>query len=207
VNTYPDSGYYDITLTVTSNYGCVTTITENNAIRANITPVADFTIEEDVLSLLDADLEITDGSLHALTYAWNLGDGTTTTDQVPVHRYEEPGTYYLTLTVTDGDCEDVAYGTVKVEPIFTFYIPEAFTPNEDGINDDFYGDGESIRSYNMKISDRWGELIFESNDKDFHWDGSYKGKQVAIGVYVYDFFIIDTCGDEHYYRGGVKLLR
>lgn len=207
VNTYPDSGYYDITLTVTSNYGCVTTITENNAIRANITPVADFTIEEDVLSLLDADLEITDGSLHALTYAWNLGDGTTTTDQVPVHRYEEPGTYYLTLTVTNGDCEDVAFGTVKVEPIFTFYIPEAFTPNEDGINDDFYGDGESIKSYNMKISDRWGELIFESNEKDFHWDGTYKGKQVAIGVYVYDFFIIDTYGDEHYYRGGVKLLR
>lgn len=207
VNTYPDSGYYDITLTVTSNFGCVTTITENNAIRANITPVADFTIEEDVLSLLDADLEITDGSLHALTYAWNLGDGTTTTDQVPVHRYEEPGTYYLTLTVTNGDCEDVAYGTVKVEPIFTFYIPEAFTPNEDGINDDFYGDGESIRSYNMKISDRWGELIFESNEKDFHWDGTYKGKQVAIGVYVYDFFIIDTYGDEHYYRGGVTVLR
>ncbi|TNF30988.1 MAG: PKD domain-containing protein [Bacteroidetes bacterium] len=207
VNVYPDSGYYDISLTVTSNHGCTTTITENNAIRANITPVPDFSIAEDVLSLLEADVELTDASQHALTYAWSLGDGTTSTLPEPTHRYQEPGTYYLTLTVTNGDCEDVAYGTVKVEPIFTFYIPEAFTPNADGTNDTFFGTGESIGTYNLKITDRWGELLFESNDKDYHWDGSYRGRQVPNGVYVYDFFVVDTFGNEHYYRGGVKLLR
>lgn len=207
VNTYPDSGYYDITLTVTSDQGCVTTISEPNAIRANITPVADFTVLEPVVSLLDARLEIENASQHALLYDWGLGDGTTSLAAVPQHRYDEPGTYNLTLHVTTGDCEDVAYGTIKVEPIFTFYIPSAFTPNADGYNDEFYGDGEGIDTYSMRVSDRWGQLIFESNKKEFAWDGTLKGKQVPMGVYIYDFFIVDIYGDEHYYRGGVTVLR
>ncbi|MBI1288177.1 MAG: PKD domain-containing protein [Flavobacteriales bacterium] len=206
-NVYPDSGYYDITLVATSTEGCTTTLTVNNAIRANITPVADFTVDEPVVSLLDAQLELSDQSQHALTWDWNLGDGTTSTVEIPTHRYNDPGTYNLTLRVTNGDCEDVAYGTIKVEPLFTFYIPNTFTPNADGNNDTFYGDGEGIKTYSVRITDRWGSLIFESNDKDFHWDGTFKGKQVEIGVYIYDFTIVDVYGETHFYRGGVKLMR
>lgn len=206
-NIYPDSGYYDITLVATSTEGCTTVLTVDKAIRANITPVAEFTVDEPVVSLLDAQLELTDESQHALTWDWNLGDGTTSTAEIPEHRYDEPGTYNLTLRVTNGDCEDVSYGTLKVEPLFTFYIPNTFTPNADSYNDTFYGDGEGIKTYSVRITDRWGSLIFESNDKDYHWDGTFKGKQVEIGVYVYDFTIMDVYGETHFYRGGVKLMR
>jgi gliding motility-associated-like protein len=206
-NTYPDSGYYDITLSVTSTEGCNTIISVTNAVRANITPVADFTIKEDVLSLLDAEVVLTDASQHALTWDWNLGDGTSSTSLNPTHIYGQPGTYELQLTVTNGDCEDTKLGLVKVEPIFTFYIPSAFTPDDDGLNETFFGTGESILTYNMKITDRWGKLIFESNDPDFHWDGTYLGKQVEIGVYVYQFFVDDLFGYEHLYTGHVTLMR
>ncbi|MBP9152997.1 MAG: PKD domain-containing protein, partial [Flavobacteriales bacterium] len=206
-NTYVDSGYYDITLSVTSAKGCNTVISVANAVRANITPVADFTIKEDVLSLLDAEVVLTDASQHALTWNWNLGDGTSSTSLNPTHIYSQPGTYELQLTVTNGDCEDTKLGLVKVEPIFTFYIPNSFTPDDDGLNETFFGTGESVKTYNMKITDRWGKLIFESNDPDFHWDGTHLGKQVEIGVYVYQFYVEDLFGYAHLYTGHVTLLR
>ena len=206
-HTYPDSGYYDITLSVTSTEGCNTIISVANAVRANITPVADFSIKEEVLSLLDAEVVLTDESQHALTWDWSLGDGTSSTSINPTHIYEQPGTYELQLTVTNGDCEDTKLGMVIVEPIFTFYIPTAFTPDDNGINETFYGAGESIRTYNLKITDRWGKLIFESNEPDFHWDGTYLGKQVEMGVYVYQFYVEDLFGYPHLYTGHVTLLR
>lgn len=207
VNTYQDSGYYDISLSVTSAEGCNTEIFVSNAVRSNITPVAEFTIKEDRLSLLDAELEMSETSEHALAWYWNLGDGTTSTEVVPEHTYSEPGVYDIVLQVTNGDCEDYAFGQVRVEPVFTFYIPSAFTPDDDGINETFYGTGEAIKIYNMKISDRWGELLFESNDQDYHWDGTYKGKQVEAGLYVYEFYILDIYQRDHLYSGHFQLLR
>ncbi|MCF8276828.1 MAG: PKD domain-containing protein [Flavobacteriales bacterium] len=206
-NTYPDSGYYDITLSVTSAEGCNTVLFADNAIRANITPIADFTINEDVLSLLDAEVVLTDQSQHGLIWDWNLGDGTSSSAVNPTHIYTEPGIYDLSLTVINGDCEDTKYGQVKVEPIYTFYIPSAFTPDDDGLNETFFGTGESVKTYNMKISDRWGEMIFESNEPDFHWDGTYKGKQVEQGNYVYEFNLLDLFGNQHRYLGVVTLMR
>lgn len=207
VYTYQDSGYYDITLSATSAEGCNTVIAIDDAVRANITPYADFSIKEDVLSLLDAEVVLTDESLHGLFWNWNLGDGTWSSALNPTHTYTEPGTYDIILTVTNGDCEDVAFGQVRVDPIVTFYIPSAFTPDEDGINETFFGTGESIKEYNMKIIDRWGMILFESNDPDFHWDGTYKGKPVDMGVYAYSFLLLDLFGYEHRHIGHVTLVR
>jgi len=207
VHTYPDSGYYDITLTVTSAEGCVTTILADDAVRANITPVADFEQSDEVLSLLDAVLELTDASQHALEWDWNLGDGTLSNLSSPEHRYTEPGTFDIILTVTNGNCQDTKFGKVKVEPIVTFYIPNTFTPNNDGKNDTFFAQGEGFETYNMKIFDRWGELLFETNNPLEAWDGSYKGAQVESGVYVYEFYFIDLYFNDHSYVGHVTLMR
>lgn len=207
VHTYQDSGFYDVSITVVSFEGCTTTLDVNNAVRANITPVAEFTVKEDVLTLLNADVELTQLSEHAIDHYWNFGDGTTSTQPLPEHTYTEPGMYDIVLNVTNGDCEDLTSKTVKVEPIFTFYIPTAFTPDEDGINETFFGTGEAIQTYNMKISNRWGELLFESNDPEFHWDGTHKGKQVEAGTYVYEFFILDDYQRDHIYTGHFQLLR
>ncbi|MCB9204729.1 MAG: PKD domain-containing protein [Flavobacteriales bacterium] len=207
VHTYQDSGFYDVSLTVTSFEGCVTAIEVSNAVRANITPVAEFEILKEKVSLLDAELEMTESSQHALNYYWNLGDGTTSTEVLPEHTYTEPGIYDVVLIVENGDCQDTEFGRIVVDPIYTFYIPTAFTPDDDGINETFFGTGEAIKTYNMKISDRWGELLFESNDPDYHWDGTYKGKQVEAGLYVYEFFILDIYQRDHIYTGHFQLLR
>ncbi|MDC0303507.1 PKD domain-containing protein [Flavobacteriales bacterium] len=207
VFTYQDSGYYDITLSATSAEGCNTILFLDDAVRANITPNADFSVDEDRLSLLEAEAVFTDESEHGLAWNWNFGDGTTSTSVNPVHVYTEPGSFDVLLSVTNDDCEDVAFNQVVVEPIVSFYIPTAFTPDDDGINESFFGTGESIKKYNMKIIDRWGMLLFESNEPEFHWDGTYKGKQVEMGVYAYSFLLLDNFGYEHRYVGHVTLLR
>lgn len=207
INTYIDSGYYDITLSVTSSEGCNTVLAMENAVRANITPEADFRMNDDVFSLLDARLELTDLSLHALEWYWTFGDGASSTTQNPEHRFDGVGTYDIVLTVVNGDCEDTQIRQIKVEPIFTFYIPSAFTPDDNSHNETFFGNGEGITEYNMRIFDRWGEMLFESNKMDSPWDGSYKGLAVEAGVYVYEFYVLDLTGQDHKYKGHFVLLR
>lgn len=207
VYTYADSGFYDVSVTVTSAVGCSSFLNVTNAVRANITPEAAFSIGERELTLLDAEIEISQQSQNTLEYFWNFGDGTTSELELPTHQFIEPGNFQVILTVTNGDCEDVTSQQVRVEPLFTFYAPSAFSPNADGINETFFGTGEAIQTYNMKISNRWGEMIFESNDLEFHWDGTHKGKPVEAGTYIYDFFILDNYERDHQYIGKVVLIR
>jgi gliding motility-associated-like protein len=96
---------------------------------------------------------------------------------------------------------------VTVEPVFTFYIPNSFTPDADAINDEFFGQGEGYDSYSFVVYDRWGEKIFESNNDQYHWDGTFKGKQVQMGTYSYRFYVIDWQGHDHEYVGHVTLQR
>ncbi|MCF8275565.1 MAG: PKD domain-containing protein [Flavobacteriales bacterium] len=204
-----DIAQYSISLQVTSGNGCVSDIFRPNYISVYPKPDALFSVDEDVKSILDPKFLFTDLSSENVTILdWNFGDGSFSADQNPQHTYGEIGTYPITLMVeTQYGCLDTIGYEVKVEPIYTFYIPNSFTPDADRINDDFFGIGEGYVSYAMYVYDRWGELIFESNKDTYHWDGTYKGKQVQQGTYVYRFYIIDWRGHDHQYNGVVTLHR
>jgi gliding motility-associated-like protein len=73
----------------------------------------------------------------------------------------------------------------EVTPPVNLYIPNAFTPNGDGLNDMFGAAGQGISEFSMQVFNRWGNLIFESNDIRKQWDGTYKGEKAELGVYVY----------------------
>ena len=91
------------------------------------------------------------------------------------------------------------------------YIPNAFTPQYDGINDKFGPKGIGIEEFEMKIFDRWGERVFTSNDINISWDGTYQNRNnnmvAEIGVYVYVITILDVFGETHEYVGQVTLVR
>lgn len=204
-----DIAQYDISLTVTSANGCVTELVEPNYITVYPKPEADFVVDPELRNIINPKFEFTDLSTENVTiWDWSFGDGTYSTEQHPTHRYQAVGTYPIGLIVeTQYGCKDTIGREVKVEPVFTFYIPNSFTPNADDVNDDFFGSGEGFDSYSMYIYDRWGELIFESNDPEYTWDGTYKGQQVQQGTYPYRFYIIDWQGDDHEYVGHVSLHR
>ncbi|MCB9185628.1 MAG: PKD domain-containing protein [Flavobacteriales bacterium] len=204
-----DIAQFDIQLTVTSTNGCVSEEVKTDYITVYPKPIADFSVEPEVQSIIKPRFELTDLSTENVTlWRWTFGDGSYDSDPNPVHYYDAVGDYPIGLIVeTQYGCLDTASVQVKVEPIFTFYIPNSFTPNADDVNDDFFGTGEGFTTYNMKIFDRWGELIFESNDPEFHWDGTYKGEQVQMGTYAYRFYVIDWQSNDHQYDGHVTLHR
>lgn len=93
---------------------------------------------------------------------------------------------YRVTAYKNGSSQTVSMSNeVEVVPTMSLYIPDAFTPNGDGINDTFGISGEAIRNFNMRVYNRWGELVFESDNASTQWDGSFKGEKVPQGVYVY----------------------
>ena len=201
--------YYDVSLTVTSSDGCVASVLEPQLITVHANPTALFEANHLVTDLNNPRFLFTDlSSENVVDWDWDFGDGDFSYDQDPQHIYGDTGYYPVTLAVsTINGCIDMIRTNVLINPIFTFYIPNSFTPDGDGINDEFFGKGIGIKEYNMYVYDRWGEEIFYSNEYDWHWNGTFKGKQVEQGVYVYRFHIIDWQNHSHNYTDGVTLHR
>lgn len=152
-----------------------------------------------------------DLSVGAVTYLWNFGDGSddsTSTLASPEHFYADDGTYIVMLiSINPNGCSDTSFKTVEVLPDFYFYFPDAFTPNKNGNNDFFMGYGAGIKTYRMRIFDRWGKFIFESSDITIGWDGTYKGDKAMSDVFTCVFDVESMRGVKKRKIGRVTLLR
>jgi gliding motility-associated-like protein len=93
--------------------------------------------------------------------------------------------------------------------MYTFYIPNTFTPNDDGINETFTGTGIGIKAYKMWIYDRWGEKLYYTEDINKGWDASVKGVHNVekMDVYTYKAVVTDLWNKDHEYVGHVTLLK
>jgi gliding motility-associated-like protein len=205
---YADTvGSFDVTLTAISTEGCQAIVTQTNAVTVNVTPEAHFTQSDDVIAIDRPLVQFTDASVDALSYQWNFGDGATSSDTSPSNSYVDPGIYTITLTVENGNCSDFTESILKVDPIFSFYIPSGFTPDNNRKNEVFSGLGEGYTDYQMMIYNRWGELLFYSGDDQLGWDGTHNGQECPAGVYIYQFLLRDWFDRERSYEGGVTLVR
>ncbi|MGZ8550617.1 MAG: PKD domain-containing protein, partial [Chitinophagaceae bacterium] len=198
-------------LTVISDSGCISLLTKNNYITVFPTPDAAFIVSPQITTLVEPTLLVTNTSGEADLWIWDFGDQQTALIANPEsHTYADTGTYLITLIAsTQYTCADTAYQTVIIEPDFIFYIPNAFTPNEDGINDTFTGKGVFINEFEMYIFDRWGNLIYKTDDLNKPWDGkANNGTEIAQkDVYVYLMKVSDFKMNTHKYRGTVTLVR
>jgi gliding motility-associated-like protein len=205
---YTTEGSYDVTLVATSAKGCVDSLTISDAVTAWPKPVADFRTDTLVYHMRFPKPRITDMSQGATVWHWDFGDGTEYEEQVPQHVYEEHGTYDIIQTVyNDFGCADTFGIRIVVQPSITFFIPNSFTPNDDGLNDTFFGTGENILDYQMWVFNRWGQNIFYAKDKDRHWEGIYNGNPVESGMYLYKFIIVDIMNRTKVFNGEVHLIR
>lgn len=96
---------------------------------------------------------------------------------------------------------------VDIAPAITLYLPNAFTPNHDGLNDDFGAVGAGIASFLMEIYNEWGELVFKSQDINKRWDGTFKGKEIGTNVFVYHVTAKGIKGGAVYKKGTVTLIQ
>jgi gliding motility-associated-like protein len=187
---YNQAGCYDVTLTVTSPNGCVSSLLQEDYVCAYDVPFASFMAVSDTMPTTDPVFEFVNNSDNAYTYVWLFGDGTSSVAAEPIHTYpEEPGSYVVTLyAFNELGCYDSTFYTVVVLEELLFYVPNSFTPNNDGTNDIFLPvmtQGFDRDSYTLSIFNRWGEEIFVTNDSDAGWDGTYLTEDCQTGVYTW----------------------
>ncbi|MBL7923793.1 MAG: PKD domain-containing protein [Bacteroidia bacterium] len=206
--TYSSAGSYSVTLTVTSSLGCVHDSLHTAFIHVHPNPVAAFSYDPQQPSVYMPEVFFHDQSGGAAQWWWNFGDSATSVLQNPSHLYGSPGTYTVTLIVESSEgCRDTVWKVLEVEKDYAFWIPNAFTPNNDGRNDVFMVKGFGYTGYEMSIFNRWGERVYTGSNDAEGWDGTLGGEPVKMDVYVYKVDIRDVFGNPHSYTGRVTLVR
>src|SRR5574343_22205 len=162
IQTYTTPGNYRAFLTIIDQNGCSTT---SSNIIANVyaTPVASFSANPISTDILSPNVEFTNMSSTG-SYLWDFGDGYTSNIISPTHLYGDTGSFAVILLVTTNyGCSDTTSMLIKINDIFAVYVPNAFTVNGDGKNDEFFPVITGAESYEYWVFDRWGEMMFTGN--------------------------------------------
>lgn len=191
-HTFSNQGSYDLTVTLTTADGCEVDSTFTDTIAVYGVPNASFTFTPFEPIIPETNVTFNDASVGAdLTYAWDFAGLGTDSDQNPTFEFPVDGaaTYATTLTITNpAGCSDSYTQNVVIKNPLNIFVPNAFSPNEDGVNDEFSISftNTDLSEFTVRIFDRWGTTMKFAEDVDFSWDGTYKGKVAPIGVYIYE---------------------
>lgn len=149
------------------------------------------------------------GNIIGQEFSWSFGDGETSSADQPAHEFQFSGKYNVTADIIDvNGCLYTFNKVIEVIKLVNVFAPTAFSPNGDGINDEFFIASSLVRQFEVTIFNRWGEAIYESEDPDFKWDGSLStGGTAPEGVYVYKVRIQDIEGDILNEKGTLTLVR
>jgi len=209
-HTYTSAGTYTVTIIAGAQQQCFDTLEQTALIKVQASPVAAFTVQPGAnipLEYSEAHFSFSNQSQHALSYAWDFGDGSTDLSRDPQHRYALPGSYRVTLTIMNEiACVDsTSLAWLIVVPDKVLRIPNAFSPNGDGINDRWEIDGlRGIPGCQVEIFNRWGQPVYESIGYERPWDGTWHGKQSPTGTY---YYVIRAKPKDKPYTGWVAILR
>jgi len=205
---YETSGTFNVVLITRNNTGCADTATAT--ITVYPLPVSSFThnFESGTYYVGEDTLSLTNNSTGATNYLWTFGTGDTANAFEPNYNFKNPGDYVLKcFAINEYGCMDKSLSYIQVRVREQFYVPGAFSPNGDNINDYFYIEAENIASLKITIFNRWGRFFYTSNDKNFRWDGTCDGNPVPLGVYGYLLTVISRNGNEQKVNGTVTIVR
>lgn len=214
---FTNDGIYDVSLTVTSAYGCDSTMHYDNMINVFNAPDARFISNPVIVSIVKPQVIFVNLSEFAFSYLWSFGDGDSSSNFSPMHLYSAVGEYDVSLmAISDKGCKDTVFGSVVIRDEYTFYAPNAISPDSDGNNDIFYVLGNEIsqKDFHLYVLDRWGGVIFKTDKYEniqpakYGWDGRLKsGSIAAIGSYSWIVKYIDGDGIQHDRSGVVNVIR
>jgi gliding motility-associated-like protein len=197
------------TVTVKDSANCAQVLTAD--IQGQPYPTADFMALPMISFLAQANIRFVNQSQNSTTYSWAFADGTLSDEESPWHRYTELGHFPVMLVVSSNkQCVDTVIKYVDIVEDFSIYIPNAFTPDNDGQNE-WFGPvilGAKDTGYRFEIFSRWGEPIFKTEKIDQYWDGSYLNQQrCPNGVYTYMIEAVDLCNIRHKYIGQISIVK
>jgi gliding motility-associated-like protein len=175
-------------------------------------PIADFMMRPDSQASAGTEISFYNLSRNSNRYYWSFGDRqkSSTATASPVFTYKDTGLYKISLIAYNNEgCSDTAVKYIHVLDNFLLYIPNAFSPNGDGLNDEFKVEGSAIKDISYSIYNRWGERIFQSTAEEPYWNGRFNnhGDKVPIGIYLYLLKATDKLNEPYYYKGVVEVVR
>lgn len=204
---YDTIGTYKVTLIAYNPATCNRVDSASKTITLFPSPTADFTYTP-VVPETNVPYDFSNKSQNAITFNWNFGDGSGSQDMNPSHTYKRSGNYSVCLVAINKEgCADTICKplTADVKPLAD--LPTGFSPNGDGNNDVLYVRGYGVETVNLRIFNRWGEKVFEMNDMNVGWDGTYKNKPQEMEAYGFVLNVTFTDGTSFYKKGNVTLLR
>jgi gliding motility-associated-like protein len=221
VHTYTDPGTYSVYVKITSPNGCVSDTTYTNLVTVYDIPVAFFNANPQPTNISNPNINFFDLSSNFVTqWDWDFGINlpgfpANSNLQNPSVKYPDlnSGVYPVTLIVGSANgCYDTVSRNIVIDGLYTLYLPSSFTPNDDGLNDEFGPNGEKIDpdNYKFMIFNRWGETMFSTTSVSDKWNGrlNNSGDLLPEGTYVWRITAKDgNTGEEHEYFGHVVLLK
>lgn len=216
---FASPGVYDVTLSVVTNIGCTYSTTLPNFLTSFDPPQAGYIADPQPTDANNTVINFTDQSLGSIvTYDWifNLGAPLgTSSAQSPTFTFPQGtgGEYPIRLTVTDvNGCTDFVEGEIIIRNIFQYYLPNTFTPNNDGLNDVIMMVGSDIdeNRYKLEVFNRWGDIVFSTTNPETAWTGNtYNGSYYCPeGVYNWNAIVISkSTGERFEIQGHLNLIR
>jgi gliding motility-associated-like protein len=214
--TFTQPGCYDISLIVSNAAGCADTMSTDSLVCVVSGPDASFSAGTQGIDYYTGQLVLLNTSDGDITdYLWTFGDGSpNSTLENPIHYYpdQQAGSYEVTLTIVDTNgCVDTASYEFSLVELLNVYVPNSFTINGDNINEYFlpiFSNVDIMKSYQMEIYNRWGQLVWETDIVSEGWNGRYKdNKDVQLGVYNWKIRYTDNKSVSRIIAGHVTILR
>lgn len=207
---YTEAGVYSVELTITNNFGCKTTLIKTGCVNVKPKPIADFLQHPSQIDLNNNVGTFENASTNSSNFKWYL-DGVAIGSSNPIqYQFMEPKCYELKLIASNpSNCSDTIQKEICVTEGFNFWMPNAFSPDGDTKNDYLIpkGTGWIPDDYTFEIFNRWGSLIFKTNDQTASWDGKVGGSKATDEIYVWRVFVKDIYDKEHEFRGHVLVMR
>lgn len=209
---YEDPGIYSVSVDITSPIGCQVKRSFTRLLTINPSPFADFDYSPKTLDRFQREVNFQNLSREYSSLRWDFGRGETIYQENPVFTFADTGIYTVNLIATNEfNCLDTATALIDVYPSIRHFLPNAFTPNQDGRNDTYGAQGVfgGIQDYRLQVFDRYGQMIFESNKPLQQWDGRNQnnGKQVPSGSYLVRVRFMDGRGKRYEDKSLVTLYR
>jgi gliding motility-associated-like protein len=207
---FSPAGSYFVQLTATSAGLCPeSSIASLSDVMVFPKPISTFSISPNETTIFDPVINIKTLTSDAIYYTYKFGDGNSSNFINGYHIYQDPGTYEIVQLITNGyGCSDSSIQTVNILPEYRFWIPNAFSPDENRVNDLYRPVAIGVTHYDFEIFDRWGHRVFKTSNPVEGWDGKYKGVDCKQDIYVWKISFKNVVNNNTVYRTGhVTLLR
>jgi gliding motility-associated-like protein len=194
---FTEPGIHSVSLTVTNDKQCTESFTADVEVFAN--PIADFSMDPNPATMLNPTVNFTNNSTLFTavdSFFWDFGGISSSILKDPTYSFSEDtiGKHVILLEVVDqNECKSSKSQSLSILGTSAYYMPTAFSPNGDGLNDVFIPNGFGIldEGYSFMVFDRWGTLVFETKNKNLGWDGTFNGADLQTDTYVWKLTFLD----------------